>query len=159
MAAPVVPHDSRPRRSSTRPSRGARRFGYLVAAAINLTVFALIHVSPGWQAVPFLADSTRDVLPWVDLQLLTSVAVNLVWVVADPRWLRALGEVVTSVIGLVAVARILQVFPFEFAEGSRWPGLVTVVLWLAVVGSAIGVLINVGRLVRALARLGDPTES
>jgi hypothetical protein len=142
------------RRGRERPPRGARRFGYVVAAAVNVVLLVLIHVRPGWQAVRFLTEQTVDVLPWVTAQLVASVGVNAVWFVADPRWLRALGELGTSVVGLVATARVLQVFPFAFDAGSVWPDVVRVVLWVAVVGSAIGVLANVVRFVRAVGSDG-----
>ncbi|MCV2394112.1 hypothetical protein OEB99_07325 [Actinotalea sp. M2MS4P-6] len=144
-------------RRTRRPSPAARRFGYVVAIAVNLVMLGLIVVWPGWQAVPFLTEATTEVLPAVEAQLWTSIAVNVVWILADPRWLRALGETVTSAVGLAAAVRILTVFPFAFEDGTSWATLARFVLWIAVVGSAIGVLVNAGRVIRALVT--GPVES
>lgn len=146
-----------PRPHAGRPSPAARRFGYLVAVAVNLALIALIHGDPGWRAVPFLTQDTTVVLPWVTAQLLVSVAVNLVWVVCDPRWLRALGDVVTAAMGLAATQRVLTVFPFMVDDAAfPWATLIRVVLWVGVVGSAIGVLVNLARFVRAVVDRGEP---
>lgn len=132
-----------------RPPPAARRFGYLVAIGVNVVLLLLVHGDPGWRALPFLTEQTTLVLPWVTAQLGTAIAVNLVWLLADPRWLRALGEVLTAATGLVATLRVLEVFPFDL-DGSGWVTVVRVVLWVGVVGSAIGVVANLVRFVRAL---------
>lgn len=142
----------RPREAGGRPSPAARRFGYLVAAGINLALLFLIHVRPGWRVLPFLTEATTEVLPLVNLQLCTAVAINLIWIAVDPRWLRALGELATAVVGLAATARVLEVFPFAFdPAGVPWESLVRVLLWVGIVGSVIAVLVNVARLIRAMA--------
>jgi hypothetical protein len=111
----------------------------------------VIHGWPGWQEAPFLTSATTDVLPFVDAQIAVSVAANAIWLVVDPRWLRALGEMVTATVGLVATSRILAVFPFSFDDdGVPWEQLFRVVLVVAVVGSAVGVLANLVAFVRAL---------
>lgn len=140
-----------------RPSPRARRLGYLVSIAVNVALIALVHGEPGWRAVPFLTAETALVLPWVTAQLLTSIAVNLVWVVVDPRWLRALGEAATAAMGLAAALRVLTAFPFAFDDGGLpWATLVRVVLWVGVVGSALGVLVNLVRFVRAVVDADEP---
>lgn len=152
MTVPPVPGlaDARRRPPATRPSPAARRFGYLVAIGVQVVLILLITGDPGWRALPFLTEETTEVLPWVLAQLVASIAVNAVWLIADPPWLRALGEVLTSVMGLAAAVQVLAVFPFAFDAGSTWPTLVRVVLWVGVVGSALGVLVNLGRFVRTL---------
>ncbi|KGM14928.1 hypothetical protein N867_14070, partial [Actinotalea fermentans ATCC 43279 = JCM 9966 = DSM 3133] len=139
------------KRRSARPSPAARRFGYALAALVNVAFWVVLHVWPGWQEASFLTAETTDVLPWVDAQIAVTIAANAVWLVADPRWLRALGEAVTAAVGLAAVARILSVFPFSFDDdGVPWDQLVRVALVVALVGTAIGVLANVVTFVRAL---------
>ncbi|MDO8107980.1 hypothetical protein Q6348_12315 [Isoptericola sp. b441] len=148
-----APASRRRRRPAARPSRGARRAGYLVAVALDLVLLGLIFRWPGWESLAFLTQDTTVVLPWVAAQIWTGVAVNLVWVAADPRWLRALGDLATSALGLVAALRVLDVFPFAFDEGGfPWATAVRVVLWVGIVGSGIGVLVNLVRLVTDLAR-------
>lgn len=143
-------------RSKPRPSPAARRFGYVVAAALNVAFWVVIHVWPGWQEAPFLTSATEDVLPWVDAQIGASIVANAVWLLVDPRWLRALGEALTAAVGVAAVARVLTVFPFSFDDdGVPWEQWVRVALVVALVGTAIGVLANVVAFVKALR---DPDD-
>lgn len=142
------PQPVRSGRAGARPSRAARRVGYLVAAAFDVLVLTVLLVSPGWEAASFLTADADRVVGLVAASVVVSLVANVVWVVADPPRLRALGEVVTSVLGVVVCARLLDVFPFTFDDGSHWPTVLRVLLWLGLVGSSIGVLTNLVALVR-----------
>ena len=132
-----------------RPSTASRRFGYLVAVVITVVGWFLINVRPGWEALPFLTPATTEVLRLLNLSLAVSVAVNLLYVVRDPRWLRALGDLATTVIGLAVLMRVWQVFPFDFSAYSfGWAGLTRAVLVLAMVGSSIAVVVQLVTLIR-----------
>ena len=132
-----------------RPSAGARRFGYLVAIGFTVAGWYVINVRPGWEAVPFLTSDTADVLGLLNFSLLVGIAVNLLYVVRDPRWLTALGDVVTTGVGLAVLVTVWQVFPFDFdAYTFGWAGLTRLVLVLAMVGSAIAIVVQLVTLVR-----------
>ena len=135
---------------ATRPSTASRRAGYAVAVAINAVMLWLIHVWPGWDAVPFLTADFEIVLWLVDLSLVVTIALNLVYLAADPRWLTAAGAVVTTAVGLAGVVRMLQVFPFDFGGSDFWPLVFRILLWVGIVGSVIGIVANAVTLVRAL---------
>ena len=132
-----------------RPSTASRRAGYVIAVAINAVLLWLIHAWPGWDAVPFLTADFDTVLWLVDVSILVTIALNLLYLVRDPRRLTAAGAVVTTAVGLAAAVRMLQVFPFDFGDSEFWPVVVRVGLWLAVVGAAIGIIVNLVALVRA----------
>ena len=132
------------------PSTAARRSGYLVGALVNLALLYLIHVRPGWQAVPFLTEDTVQVLTLVDASLLVGLAANLVYLARDETWVRALGDLVTTGVGLAALARVWTVYPLEFAPSDLpWDLLARTVLVVAVAGSVVGMLVALVRLVRA----------
>ncbi len=130
-------------------SATASRVGHAVAAAINLVILYLVNVRPGWDAVPFLTADTTLVLGIVNLSLWVSVAAELSYVVTRSVPWRALGDAVTTGVGLAALVRIWQVFPFDL--GSGWELAVRVLLVVAVVGSLIGVAVALSRLVTSLA--------
>ena len=134
-----------------RQTVAGRRAGYVVAAVINGVLLGLIHVWPGWDAVPFLTADFEIVLWLVDLSLVVTIVLNLVYLVRDPRWLTAAGAVVTTAVGLAAVIRMMQVFPFDFGDSDVWPVLFRALLWVALVGSIIGIVANLVTMVRALA--------
>jgi hypothetical protein len=136
--------------ASTRSSSAAgRRAGYVVAVIVNAALLVVINVNPGWQNLSFVTDAADDVVGWVNLALAVGLVANLVYLVLDAQRVRAFGEVVVGVVGLIAAARLLQVFPFDFSGSDfPWTLLVRVVLWVAVLGSAVSVLVNVLRLFR-----------
>jgi hypothetical protein len=135
-----------------RTTPASRRIGYVAAVVVNLVILYLLHVAPGWQDLPFLTADTALVLGWVDASLVTGVVANLVYVVHDAPVVHALGDVVTTGVGLVAIVRVWQVFPFAFDDaGVPWEQVARVVLVVAVVGSAIAIIVQLVTLVRALA--------
>jgi peptidoglycan biosynthesis protein MviN/MurJ (putative lipid II flippase) len=134
---------------TTRPSTASRRAGYVIAAAINGVLLWLIHVWPGWDAVPFLTADFETVLWLINLSIVVTIALNLVYLTRDPRWLTAAGAVVTTAIGLAAAVRMLQVFPFDFGDSGFWPVVFRVLLWVAIIGAGIGIIANLVALVRA----------
>lgn len=137
-------------RTPRRRSTASRRGGYVVSAVVNAVLLWLIHVWPGWDAVPFLTADFQTVLWLIDLSLVVTIALNLLYLIRDPRWFTAAGAVVTTAIGLAAATRMLQVFPFDLGDSGFWPVVFRVLLWVAIVGSIIGLIANVVALGRAL---------
>jgi len=137
---------------TTKPvSSTGRRVGYAIAAAINVVLLYLVNVRPGWEVLPFLTEDTTAVLGLVNLSMAAGVVVNALWVVADPPWFHALGQLTLSGITLVAAVQILTVFPFDFSSWAFDPSwLVRFVLIVTVIGTGISMLVELVRLVRAL---------
>jgi hypothetical protein len=131
-----------------------RRTGYVIAVAVNAAVLFLINVWPGWDAVPFLTGDTEQVLGLVNVSLAVSVAANLAYLVHDPPWFRALGEALTAAIGFVVLVRLWQVFPFDV--GSAWATVLRVLLALAALGTAIGVIVQSVAALRVLSGTSGP---
>ncbi|MRX42498.1 hypothetical protein [Agromyces kandeliae] len=137
-------------------SPAARRFGYAVAAFVNLLLLYLGNVWPGWQVLPFLTAETLDVLPWINASLAVGVVVNLVNLIFDRAWLKALGDLASTSVGLVATIRLWSVFPFDFGDSTfPWVIIVRTVLVLAIAGSAIGIVAAIVAFARALVRGSD----
>ena len=134
--------------TGSRSSPGARRAGYVVAVLVNAVLLWLVNVYPGWQALPFLTDDVTDVLPWVNVSLAASLAANLVYLVTDAPRVLAAGQMVLSAIALAVTARLLAVFPFDFSAYTvDWALVTRVVLVVALLGSAVGVVAGLVRLV------------
>jgi hypothetical protein len=137
--------------SVRRPSLAGRRFGYLLAAAIDAVILYLVNGRPGWQTLDFLTGDTTRVLGLLNLSLVVGIVVNLVYAGYDPPWLTAAGNLVTTAIGIAVLARIWQVFPFDFGDASfDWALLVRVLLVVGVAGAAIGVVVHTVSLIRAI---------
>jgi hypothetical protein len=139
-----------------RAPTGARRFGYLVAAAISAVMWYLINVRPGWEDLSFLTPETSDVLWLVNFSFAVSIMANLAYVFLDPRWFKAMGEIVTTSVGLIVVIRLWQVFPFDFTGYSfDWALVARIALGFAFFGSILGILVQIGALVRMAIGAGS----
>lgn len=129
----------------------SRRLGYLIAVGVNALLLYFVNVSPGWEVVPFLTPATADVLPWVNATMIAGVVANALYVAWDPRWFKALGDIVTTSIGIAAMVRIWQVFPLDFtASGIDWALVARLALGVGIGGSIIAVIVAVVTFVRAL---------
>jgi hypothetical protein len=143
--------------AAARPSVTARRSGYVLAAAIMMVLWLIVNVWPGWEALPFLTQRTGDVLWAVNLSLLASLLANLAYVVYDPVWFKALGDLITTALGVVPAVLLWRVFPFDFSGSSSGWGIVArVVLMVGIVGGTLGILVQIGMLVR-LVLTGGPS--
>lgn len=152
MTTPVLtPEPDVATRRRPRPSVTSRRFGYSLGIALNVVLIFFINEWPGWQEVPFLTSATTDVLPLLNASLVISVVVNALYLIADPRWFKALGDAVTAAVSFAVILVVLVVYPFDFSAYSfDWGALVTVGLWIGLIGSAIGVIANLVTMVREL---------
>ena len=150
--------DTRRTGSPARPGRptspAARRFGYGVAVLVNLLLLWLANVWPGWQVLPFLDDRFVEVLPWVNASLAVGAVANLVNLIFDRRWVRAIGDLVSTFVGLLSLIVMWNVFPFDFGGTTfPWEAVVRTLLVIAIGGSAIAIVVAIVTLVRAV--VGD----
>lgn len=151
MAATHQPLSGQPLHAKATAGPASRRFGYTVAIVVNVVLFVLVNERPGWETLSFLTDDFTLVLPFVNASIVAGIIANTVYVVLDPVWLRAVGDIVTTSVGLVAMVRLWQVFPFDFTQTFVDLEVVArVVLVVGVVGSVIGIVAAAVRLVRSL---------
>jgi hypothetical protein len=129
-----------------RPSAGARRVGYCIAIAFSAAFLFVLNGRPGWQQMPFLTSDTSQVLWLVNLSLAAGIAANAVYLAYDPAWLKSLGDLATTGIGLATVIRVWQVFPFDVSSG--WSTAVRVLLVVAIAGSCIALVAQIVSLAR-----------
>jgi hypothetical protein len=135
----------------TRPRTTPRRGSYLAGALADVVLLVLINVSPGWRAVPVLTDAADAVVMVVDIALVVALLVNLLCLVRPRRPLTAVGDVVSTAAGLVALIRTVQVFPFAFTDpATDWATIVRLTLISIIVVVSIALLVQLVVLVRFL---------
>lgn len=138
-----------PQPRATRTGSGGRRAGYVVAAVINLVLWFLANVDPGWQAVWFLSPSTAQLLPLFNLVILAQAAANVLYAIFDSTGLKRLLEVPLTVLSLWLAVRVLVVFPFDFGpDGGIWSQIVRFIAFVGVFGTAIALIVNIAQLVK-----------
>ena len=155
MHSPTTVHGVSPA-SSERPrwpGPVGRRVGYAIGVVVDVVLLALVNVWPGWQAVPVLTHDMDRVLPLLNASFIVGAAVNLVLFVLDRREAKAVGDIVTTVVGLAVLTQLWQVFPFDFGSVRFDATVLTrVVLGFAVFGTAIALVVQFVMLVSVLIR-------
>ncbi len=137
--------------SRRRHSLIARRFGYLLGVVVNTALLYAVNVDPGWQAVSFLTDDTRRVVPLVNVSLVAGVLAYLFYLASDATWRKPLGDLVTTLLSLAFLGLVWHVFPFGFAaDGVPWVLVVRAVLAVSIGGTAIAAVVQLVQLVRSL---------
>ena len=106
--------------------------------------------------MPFLAGEARKV---VDISLIAGMITNEVCVLVGRPAVEVLGDLATLAIGLAVLVVFWQVFPFDFNDSAfDWTLLIRIVLGLAMLGTAIGLVMQVVVLFRSLVGPSGPTR-
>lgn len=138
------------------PSPG-RRIGYGVGAGINIALLMVVNSLVDWGWPAFLTSDFERLLPWINVSLIASLVVNLMFIAYDAAWFKSGWNVVLSAISLAVVTRTLQIFPFDFSDWS-WP-IETVARIVLVVVAVSLVIAIIAEGVKALAALLRATSS
>lgn len=140
-------------RGRARASAGARRTGYVLTIVVNAIVLYIVNNILGWDLLPFLTGDFASVLPLLQLSLLATIAVNVVYLSYDEPTFRSVMQLGLSGISLAVLLRLYDVFPFDFSGYDPvWGTVARVALILAIGGTGVGIVVELGRLVGALAR-------
>ena len=141
------------------PATG-RRIGYGVTAGINLVVLVIVNNVLEWGWFPWLTEEFTEVVPIINLSLVASLVVNLIYLAYDSAWFKALCESVLLVISIVATAQVWTVFPFDFSAYSwDWASTTRVILACAIVGMSIALVVNIVKFLIEVARAAERSAS
>ena len=149
-----------PATSQVRITQGAKRFGYFVAAVANGVMLWIAHNLLDWDLFPWLTQEFDDLLPILTTSFVVSIVVNLLYVGYDAKWFKSLTQIPVNAIGLFVSIRVWQVFPFDFsAYDFPWRTLARAVIIVAIVGTAIGLIVETAKFLRALGQHTESSES
>ncbi len=143
-------------------SRGARLTGYSMAIAWNIMFlvffnffyeyvayysYEAVNGTGFWQRYPLLTDDFRLWLPIFTVAVSVAIAGNILMIIIDHYSLRQVVHMVTHGFGIVAVASLLSIFPFDFQAipadiAHILNPVVTVIMVLAIIGLSVGVLVR-----------------
>lgn len=126
-----------------------RRVGYGVSIGVNGVLLFLINVAPGWAVLPFLTADFTAVLPWVNASMALGIVTTIGYLAVDTPRIKGIGDLLTQAVGLIAMIRLWQVFPFDFgSDPGAWPTVFRVFLAFGIVGAAIGMIVTAVVVVR-----------
>ncbi len=151
-------------------TRTGRIAGYSVSITwyvVLLIFFSFFHQYIAWYHVEPDGSVTRlsmlasDYFVWLPIlvtALVLSVAANILLIIYDRYWLREIIQIILTVIGVVVVANLVSIFPFDFSVIPNAtavdivPVVVTIVLIIIAVGLGVGALVRFIKLIVNLAK-------
>jgi hypothetical protein len=128
-----------------------RMTDYIFSVIFNIAFLVVVNKVPDWNIV-FIIDSFPDILWALNTYLAVSIAGNLVLIFFHPRFLHHLLNAVFAIFGILATSVMLSIFPFDFSNlvGEWLNILIRIALIVGIVGSAIGVVVNIVKAVGAV---------
>lgn len=147
---------------TSRASTGTRRFGYAIAAGINVLLVVVVNNLLSWEWLPWLTPEFEKLLPVINLALVVNIVLAFLYMAYDEPPFKAATQIVVNLIAIVVLLRTLQIFPFDFsaydfpidisAFDLTWDLVARFVIGLAILGTAIAVVTETVKLSRALDR-------
>ena len=129
--------------------RGAKRFGYTVAAAVNGVMIWVVHNIVEWDVFGWLTAEFDKLLPWLTVSFVVGIVLNLVYVGDDSVPIKSPGQIISSIVALVVTIRTLTVFPFDFSTYDfNYAVPLRIALWVAIVGIVIGAFAEANKLAK-----------
>ena len=104
---------------------------------------------------------TGDYFAWLPIlvtALVISVAANIIMIIYDRYWFREIIQIILTVIGVVVVANLVSIFPFDFSvipnatAADIMPVVVTIVLIIIAVGLGVGALVRFIKLIVSVVK-------
>jgi hypothetical protein len=138
---------------TARSGTGPARVGYVIAIAVNVVMLIIAQNILEWGWLPFLTADFAQVEPWISLSLTATIIVNLIYLFDDTAVVKSIGQIGVNLLSIFVTYQIFIVFPFDFsAYAFDWGVMARVVLILAMVGSAIGTVVEIAKLLRLTTR-------
>ena len=138
-----------------RPSRGTRRLGYDISIVFQFALLILVNNLVEWDIAPFITDEFNNLVPYINVSLVASMAVNALYFAFDPRWFRSFTQAILNVISLVVIVQTYRIFPFDFSGSDfNWTALTRTGLVVLMVLVGIGIIGEVVKMFQALSTEG-----
>ena len=130
-----------------------RKIGYSVAIVVNGILLVIVNNLLAWGWLSWLTEDFELLLPILNLSIVASIVVNLIYLAYDAEWFKTLLDTGVLVISLGVAIRTWQVFPFDFTGWDfDWAPIIRVILGFAIFGMTIALIVNVVRLLVMAAR-------
>jgi len=151
-------------------TRAGRIAGYSASIFWNVVLlifFSFFHQYIAWyhiepdRSVTRLSMLTGDYFAWLPIlvtALVISVAANILLITYDRHWLREIIQIILAVVGVIVVANLVSIFPFDFSVIPNAtavdivPVVVTIVLIIIAVGLGVGALVRFIKLITSVAK-------
>jgi hypothetical protein len=128
----------------------------VAAIVVNAILLVIVNNLTAWNWFEFITDDFGKMLWLIDISFAATIAVNVVFLVYDVAWFKAICQLGLSAISLAVAVRMYQVFPFDFSayEGFDWARLAKIVIIVSIVAICIAIVAQLATALGRLTRLG-----
>lgn len=143
------------RSSHGEPSQ-RRPAAYAAAIVANIVMVWVVNAIPGWNW-PFITADFPAVLWAANLSLGMQIAGNALLLFLHPRFVHHLVQAVLNAVSLLALIIVVTVYPFDFNSVLADAGdtVARVILYVAIGGTVIGILVNAFQAIGSLLGAGS----
>lgn len=127
-----------------------KQVGYIVSIIILVILLYIFEHLYEW-GVPFLTEEYNDLLWYIRLSFYASIAMNVVFLMYDPKWLKHLLQAAANVFGALSVIMFYVIFPFDF-HADQVSKIVRIILLVIMIIMLLSIVIELIKAIRALTR-------
>lgn len=124
------------------------RSEFIAAIIINIIIWFIANNLLSWN-LSFISPTFIQVLGTINLLIITTILINIIFLFYQSAWFRNLLKMVTDILGIMVAYALLVVFPFILNEGLALA--LTVLLILAIIGCIIGLIIHLLKIIYTLS--------
>jgi hypothetical protein len=97
-----------------------------------------------WYQTPLLTDDYYSWLPVLVATLLLTIGGHILMLIHDRYWLRQLIQIILNIMGVVTVATLVYIYPFDFSvlPGPETESIVTISVTITLIAIAVGMSIG-----------------
>lgn len=132
------------------PSRGARKFGYLIGVGVGAAMLYVVNHLLEWGWLAWLTQDFELVLPIMNVSIWAGIVCNALYFLYDAEWFKLLTQIPQLIISGLVGFRMLSVFPFDFsAYEFAWDTVARWCIILPLIGIGIALLVVSIKLISA----------
>ena len=124
------------------------RSDFVAAIIVNIILWFIANNLLNWN-LSFISPTFSQVLGILNLLIITTIIINIIFLFYQATWFRNLLKMVTDILGIMVAYTLLVVFPFILNEGLALA--LTVLLVLAMIGCFIGLIIHLLKVIYVLS--------
>lgn len=120
------------------------RFEFIVAIIVNIVIWYIANNLLNWN-IGFISNSFVDVLGILNLFLMVSIIINIIFIFYHTNWFRNLLLLLPDILSLNVAYAFLVVFPFNL--NPLWTLILKIIIILAMIGIIISIIVHIIKLV------------
>lgn len=125
--------------------------GYIANMVIHAIFLYVIFQIRSW--VTFLTDGSEAIIWMLAISYAATILLNLIYIFYYRSWFKSLSQLALNVYNIIIFYTLIKIFPFELDDNYLL--IARVIIYVALFGTAIGAVVELGKFIRAIANDED----